>query len=333
MSLLRASLLVVVVLALSSVAMAASRTWTDVHGKVTTGKFVRYFDGDVIIQRGARVVTIPFDELSGEDQDYVRSELEKKGEADKLPAEVVVTLPSTDEERTWTSNDGKQIQAQLISTCGRNVTLRVKGREVTIRLSRLSVADQQYVKARMAKPEGGANPSHMPPINPQPIGGPPPRPEHPPFPTPSMPSPQPGGLPGMPGSPSQRPDSPRPPEPAQRPSGAPQFPTFPSPAMPRPSTRPVTPGSSGLPFPHMTPPCTPQTRMTKYCCQCKREVPDSTKVGDKCPYCGVYFAYEQDANGKVVAWDPSELARSVKVWAVPVGILVISLITWCVRRK
>jgi predicted RNA-binding Zn-ribbon protein involved in translation (DUF1610 family) len=35
----------------------------------------------------------------------------------------------------------------------------------------------------------------------------------------------------------------------------------------------------------------------KVCLNCKKEVPASTKAGDRCPHCGVYFAYEQNRDG------------------------------------
>jgi len=43
-----------------------TRTWRDVRGKQTSAKFVRVHEGNVILSRGARTVTMPFATLSRE---------------------------------------------------------------------------------------------------------------------------------------------------------------------------------------------------------------------------------------------------------------------------
>ena len=58
---------------------------------------------------------------------------------------------------------------------------------------------------------------------------------------------------------------------------------------------PVSPfGASG---PSIPIPMGPQMVEVKTCLNCKKEVPASTKGGDRCPHCGVYFAYERNADG------------------------------------
>jgi hypothetical protein len=64
------------------------RTWRDLRGKQTVGKFVRMHDGNVVLLRGGRVVSIPFATLSRADRDYVRELLTARGETSQLPAEM-----------------------------------------------------------------------------------------------------------------------------------------------------------------------------------------------------------------------------------------------------
>lgn len=65
---------------------AEERTWRDVRGKQTVGKFVRMHDGNVVLLRGGRVVSVPFNSLSKTDQEYLRDLLTARGEAAQLPA-------------------------------------------------------------------------------------------------------------------------------------------------------------------------------------------------------------------------------------------------------
>ena len=107
-------LILAVVIAVAA-ATAFARTWTETNGRQTQGKFVRYHDGDVVILRGNKALTIPFDSLSAGDREFVRKQLEAKGQGDLLPPRSKVSdgrLPVPGEERTWTSNDGKEIVAR-----------------------------------------------------------------------------------------------------------------------------------------------------------------------------------------------------------------------------
>ncbi|MCE5268935.1 MAG: hypothetical protein LLG00_13740 [Planctomycetaceae bacterium] len=154
------------------------RTWTDTSGKQTQGNFVRYFEGNVILSRGKHVVKIPFAALSEPDQDYVREQLESKGQGDLLPpkppdnpagGQKPRENPAGGEwnnrvpvgagpERTWTSNDGRQILARFMRATADTVVLWFNGREVTLPLTRLSEADQQYVKEELKKQQTGKTP-------------------------------------------------------------------------------------------------------------------------------------------------------------------------------
>jgi hypothetical protein len=69
------------------------RTWTNLQGKQTKAKFLRMHEKNVILMRGGRVVTSPFESLSRADQDYVRDLLAERGEDSKIPD---VTSPVED---------------------------------------------------------------------------------------------------------------------------------------------------------------------------------------------------------------------------------------------
>jgi hypothetical protein len=229
-------------------ASAFARTWTESSGKQTQGKFVRYHEGDVVILRGSKVVTIPFETLSDEDQEYVRKELAKKGQADQLPSpsskgsgvgrgSADGRFPSPGPERTWTSNDGKQIRASLVGASGDKVTLLVKGQERTIPISRLSDDDQEYVKQEQGKQRNNASPTQPQPGWAPPAQNPMQTPRTGPSPMPSM-------------------------GPRFGPSMGPRFgpsmgPGFAPPNFGPPPTPPVTPNLTPPDIPQYTPPVTP----------------------------------------------------------------------------
>ena len=62
------------------------RGWAYRSGRTTTGKFVRIHNGNVVILRGTRTVTIPYSELSDADQAYVKDLLTSMGEEHLIPA-------------------------------------------------------------------------------------------------------------------------------------------------------------------------------------------------------------------------------------------------------
>src|SRR5205085_1818843 len=54
-------------------------------GKQTTAKFVRVHEGNVILLRAGRTVSMPLSSLSREDQQYVRDLLAGRGEEKLVP--------------------------------------------------------------------------------------------------------------------------------------------------------------------------------------------------------------------------------------------------------
>ena len=63
-----------------------------------------------------------------------------------------VTLNAKEPIRTWTSADGRTLQAEYISSSAGKVTIKMGSREYTLPLSRFSPADQQYVAGLANKP-------------------------------------------------------------------------------------------------------------------------------------------------------------------------------------
>lgn len=177
-------LLVVVIVFIAASALA--RTWTDNQENQIRAKFIRVFDGNVILQKGIKVIKVPFEDLCAEDQEYVRKQLEAKGKANLLPPKTPPDDSSTDKgdeimlaepgpERIWTNNQGKKIQAQLVGVKGNNAVLLYKGREVSVPLEQLSPEDQRYVEEEKYKAKRSSDPfSHATPTSPPPASPAPP---------------------------------------------------------------------------------------------------------------------------------------------------------------
>ena len=236
---MRALRLFLIIVLMLGAASAYGRVWTETSGKQTQGNFVRYFNGDVVIMRGKQVIKIPFDSLSTEDQDFVRKLLEAKGKGDLLPPPRAKDDGSTDgrlatlgEERTWTRDDGKEIQAQLVGVSGEKVILLYQGKEITYPLSRLSEADRQYVKEEQTRQRKKAAPAvtpQQPAVTPQQPGWTPPPIWTPPpvWTPPANPTPQPTPQPMPQPTPTPMPIGGGPPMPAPtppyRPAASPLF--------------------------------------------------------------------------------------------------------------
>ncbi len=71
-----------------------SRVWTDNQGRLTTGKFVRIFNGNVVLTRAGGPVTIPFFDLTEADQQYVKDFLTSRGEEALIPVRPAAAVAS-----------------------------------------------------------------------------------------------------------------------------------------------------------------------------------------------------------------------------------------------
>ena len=59
-----------------------------------------------------------------------------------------LALPLLAQDRTWTSEDGKQLVGEWLRDSGESVVLKIKDKEFTIPLTRLSEADREWVSQR-----------------------------------------------------------------------------------------------------------------------------------------------------------------------------------------
>ncbi len=192
---------------------ASARTWTDNRGNQVVAKFVRVHQGDVVLLRGGRALKVPFENLSQEDQEYIRKELEAKGQGHLVPATSGWSVgartgrpgvgrldgPTGGEdgdpdegwegdqdreegpggpepERTWTDTRGRTIEARFVGMSGNNVLLLKEGRQISVPLAAVSPQDQQYVRAAVAaRGAGGSAPGGAGPRSRSPhASGPPP---------------------------------------------------------------------------------------------------------------------------------------------------------------
>lgn len=55
----------------------------------------------------------------------------------------------------------------------------------------------------------------------------------------------------------------------------------------------------------------------KQCLKCKKEVPATSKAGDRCPHCGVYWSYEEGKGGSR-SW-----SMSPRAWGKLAGLAIV----------
>jgi hypothetical protein len=80
-----------------------ARPWTDTTGRTIEAKFVRVYQGNVVLLRGKKVVQVPFYNLSEGDQQFVRDELEKSDKSYLIPAP---PAQASNDEIAGSSNTG-----------------------------------------------------------------------------------------------------------------------------------------------------------------------------------------------------------------------------------
>ncbi len=75
--------------------------------------------------------------------------------SDKKTSPIKASAPTVDADadplRTFTDNQGRRIEAEVVEVAGDTVVLRMKGRNYTISLSRLSLDDREYLRQWNAK--------------------------------------------------------------------------------------------------------------------------------------------------------------------------------------
>jgi hypothetical protein len=89
--------------------VVSNRVWTDVYGNQMTGKFVRVFDGKVVVSRIGRMSIFRYYDLTSADQEYVKELLISQGQESLIPpiAPVATFLPGQpDNEGPFSPNVG-----------------------------------------------------------------------------------------------------------------------------------------------------------------------------------------------------------------------------------
>ena len=159
-----------------------ARTWTDRQGNTVQGELVRVLKGRVIVSVGGRVVQIPFGHLIDDDQEFVREQLEARGQGSFLSARKKAIKSDSAEpgaaedagltagpERTWTDVAGRKVQARFLDVDNAKVVLQLHGKRSSFPFEKFSLEDQQYVRTEM-KTRGQEEkvPTISPPDNPPP---------------------------------------------------------------------------------------------------------------------------------------------------------------------
>ncbi len=137
---------------------AAARTWTD-HTGANTIEADLIVANDTSVVLGCddgRVLTLPIDRLSKDDQAYV-AEQRTKIAADKAPASSF---------RLWLSTGGHRFYGEAVEILAENVTLRPrKGASIAVPISQMSDKDREFLETRKRPPgpqsKTGAGPAKL----------------------------------------------------------------------------------------------------------------------------------------------------------------------------
>ncbi|MCA9266066.1 MAG: hypothetical protein KDA60_19535, partial [Planctomycetales bacterium] len=152
-----------------------ARMW-QAGGKEIRARYVGSGGGKVQLNSLGREVEIPFAEMVDADRDFVRMQMEADGQTDELAAvggplvkphesetgqgeledtnESLADAGATGIEqpgRTWTDRRGRTIEASLVRVEGGQVVLRANGSEKSVPLASLSGPDQVYVASYQAR--------------------------------------------------------------------------------------------------------------------------------------------------------------------------------------
>ncbi len=304
---------------------ADARTWTDRKGNQIRGEFVRIHEGEVILKQAGKVGRYPFHEFSQEDQDYVREALEAKGQGHLVPPKVgggsagrpVVgegegtdgEASEPDIEREWTDKTGRTMEVRFVGMSGDNVKFIKDGQEVSFAFFDFSLADQNYLKALLVSQGRESQiPNRQSGSGFSPMEGMPGGMEEMYGDMEGMPGGS--GYPGASGGPS---GYPRPPRVSVLPPSVPTQPSYTPPSYTPPSIPSASDHASGPEF---------EKEVYYYCTGCNATLPSSVGVGDRCPSCGVYFAYGEDEFGNRTAAKPGKHTMAFSILLVVVGTIV-----------
>lgn len=304
---------------------AEARKWTDASGNTVNADFVRVHEGDVILRQGGRLIRCPYEKFSEEDKAYIREQMarverKKSGQPVVQPASPPGQAASSGgrELRTWQDVQGRKILAQYAGFSAGNIELLKDGARVAYPFVNFSATDQAYVREILVA-EGRGN--ELPKVQAEEGGGMPQAPAGPPG---FMPNFTPNFTPGaaVPNEPAggsspeaEQHSEPEPSPPAYQPPEPPSVPAAnvsssgqeekPAGRGPQASLRPDMPAESD------------QTEevWVGECSNCKKELPPNIGAGDRCPYCKVYFEYEEKPDGTY----RNASGNKVSSWAVRGG--------------
>jgi sulfatase modifying factor 1 len=110
------------------------RIWTSKNGITREAEYLDSSAEEVTIRMRGVEHTLPLAMFSKADKEYVEEVSGRAAQVDSLPL------------RTWTSPDGRTIQAEYLGSSEKELTIRMIGVEHTLPLSLFSKSDQEYVK-------------------------------------------------------------------------------------------------------------------------------------------------------------------------------------------
>ncbi len=170
------SFLAVLLGAATAIAAGKVRTWTNTDGRTMQAEFVREVDGDVTFLKNGKLIVVPLEKLSVEDQKVVQDlaagkepeddpftpTAERKTPVEEKPAELPAEKPAAEkpeansdkpkkpvtiQTRTWTDRFGNKSSGKFVRVDGNDVVLSRGARVVTVAFGNLSEADQEYVRS------------------------------------------------------------------------------------------------------------------------------------------------------------------------------------------
>ena len=113
------------------------RMWTDYKGNKVKARFLTITDGMVRMRQHRKPIAIPFHELSLADRDFIRDELNDRGEGN--------LVPTIGEPRQWTYGE-ETFEARFVGPLKEDIILLRNERPETLSFARFSEEDQDYVR-------------------------------------------------------------------------------------------------------------------------------------------------------------------------------------------
>ncbi len=124
--------------------IGAMRVWTDAKGRKMEAELLKIEAEAVLVKVGTKEVLLDLDKLSSDDRIFV------EGLRRRVPPGQVGAL------RMWTDVQGRQVEARLLRILDADsIIVKVRTKEYTMKLDRLSEADRKYVDGLRPEPPAG----------------------------------------------------------------------------------------------------------------------------------------------------------------------------------